>query len=117
MEQPNRNFDFVMAYKHMTEVDQQRDLGIQITNNLKWNNQAEARYKKGNRVHGGMSRNFYYKFRDIELPVYTSLPRPHAEFAVQFWLPQLGGEINKMERVRHGAKVMMPAMRNKTYST
>ncbi|KAG0420689.1 hypothetical protein DMUE_4114 [Dictyocoela muelleri] len=69
----NRNSDYVMADQNITEVDQQRDLGILITKDPMWKNQMGASYKKGNRVIGFISRNFQYKSWDIVLPLYTSL--------------------------------------------
>jgi len=111
----NRSSAYMMAGQQMTEVDQQRDLGISISKDLKWKNQVEASCKKGNRVLGYISRNFHYKSRDIMLPLYTSLVRPQMEYAVQFWSPHLRGDINKMERVQHRATKLIPELRNKTY--
>ena len=111
----NRKSDYSMAEQRLTEVNQQRDLGILITDDLKWRNQVDASFKKSNRVLGFISRNFHYKDKDIMLPMYTSLVRPHLEFAIQFWSPHLRGDINKMERIQHRATKMIPELRFKTY--
>lgn len=42
---------------------------------------------KANRMLGFINRNFAFKNKDIILPLYTSLVRPHLEYAVSFWSP------------------------------
>ena len=111
----NQNYNYAMGNQNLAEVNQQRDLGVLIDKNLKWKSQVEASFKRANSVIGFISRNFHYKSKDIMLPLYTSLVRPHMEFAVQFWSPHLRGDVNKMERIQHRATKMIPELRNKDY--
>ncbi len=62
-----------------------RDLGIPIASNLKLSRQCKAAATKANRMLGFINRNFSCKNKDIILPLYISLVRPHQKFAVQFW--------------------------------
>ena len=70
-----------------TTVDQQWDLRIIITKDLKWQKQTQKSCKTANRVQGFIARNFSYKNKELILPLYKSLVRPHLEHAVQFWFP------------------------------
>ena len=47
--------------------------------------------------------------------MYTSLVRPHLEYAVQFWSPHLKKDADMLERVQRRATKMIPGIRNKSY--
>ena len=64
-------------------------LGIIITKDLKWQKQTEKRCRTANRVLGFIAHNCRYKIKELILPLYKSLVRPHLEHAVQFWSPLL----------------------------
>ena len=88
-----------MANQQLIATEEQRDLGITITTDLKRKKQTEKSCKTANRVLGLIARNFNYKSRELMLPLYKSLVRPHLEYADQFWSPHLRRDIDKMDRV------------------
>ena len=96
-------------------TEEQRDLGITITRDIKWQKQTEKSCKTANRVLGFIARNFNYKTTELMLPLYKSLVRPHLEYAVQFWSPHLRTDIDKMERVQRRATKIIPKIRNHSY--
>ena len=51
---------------------------------------------------GFINRNFSFKNKDVILPLYISLVRPHLEYAVQFWSPHHTKDIAKLEAVEKG---------------
>src|SRR5215469_15367463 len=65
---------------------------------------------------GYIARNFEYKFRNVILPFYKSLVRPHLEYAVQLWSPYLVKDITKIERIQKRATKLIPELRGKTYA-
>ena len=95
---------------------QQRDLGIIITKDLKWQQQTEKSCKTADRVLGFIASNFKYKNKERMLPLYKSLIRPHLEYAVQFWSPHLQRYIIKMAKIQRKASKMIPEIRNHSYS-
>ena len=64
---------------------------------------------------GFISRNFQYKSKDIILPLYKSIVRPHLEYAVQFWSPYYHKNVELLERIQHRATKLIPNLRHKTY--
>ena len=99
----------------MNSVREEKDLGVIVTNTLKFDRQCAESYKTANKVLGFIYRNFEYKSKDIILPLYKSLVRPHLEYAVQFWCPYYQKDIDLMERVQRRATKLIPDMRNIPY--
>ncbi len=64
-----------------------KDLGVTITSNLKFSQHCKDAASKANRMLGFINRNFSFKNKEIILPMYISLVRPHLEYADQFWSP------------------------------
>ena len=83
----NMQGNYNMSNQQLLTTDQQQDLGIIITKDLKWQKQTEKTCKTANRVPGFIARNLRYKNKELILPLYKSLVRPHLEHAVQFWSP------------------------------
>ena len=77
--------------------------------------QTEKSCRTTNRVLRFIARNFRYKNKELILPLYKSLVRPHLEHAVQFWSPHLRRDIDKMERIQRRATKMIPEIRNHSY--
>ena len=86
----NMQSSYNTSNQQLPTTDQQRDLGIIITTDLKWHKQTEKSGKTANRVQGFIARNFRYKNKQqlLILPLYESLVRPqspHLEHAVYLW--------------------------------
>ena len=85
----NMKNNYNMSNQQLPTTDEQRDLGIIITKDLKWQKQTAKSCKTANRVFWFIARNFRYKNKELVLTLYKSLVRPHLEHAVQFWSPHL----------------------------
>ena len=83
-----------MNNQQFPTTDQQWDLGIIITKDLKYQKQTEKSCKTANRVLWLIARNFRYKNKEPILPLCKSLVRPHLEHAVKFWSPHLRRDID-----------------------
>ena len=53
--------------------------------------------------------------KQVILPLYTALVRPHLEYCVQVWSPYLCKDELKLEKVQKRAVRMMKGLRAKTY--
>ena len=96
----NMQGNYNMSNQQLSTTDQHRDLGIIITKDLKWQKQTEKSCKMVNRVLEFIARNFRYKNKELILPLFKSLVRPHLEHAVQFWSPYLRRDIDKIEKIQ-----------------
>ncbi len=60
-----------------------KDLGVSVAFNLKFSQQCKDAAGKANRMLGFINRNISFKTKDVILPLYTSLVRPHLEYGLQ----------------------------------
>ena len=113
----NINFPYNMGGNNLSVTAEQKDLGIIVDNKLKFSKQCVEASKKANKMLGFIARTFEYRSKDIILPLYKSLVRPHLEYAVQCWSPHYVKDITVLERVQRRATKLIPAIRNLPYST
>ena len=111
----NIKFQYKMNNIKLESVDNHKDLGIYISSNLKVEKQCKEAYKKANMQLGFISRNFQFKSKDIILPLYKSIVRPHLEYAVQAWTPYYQKDIELLEKIQHRATKLIPNLRHKPY--
>ena len=55
------------------------------------------------------------QYKELILPLYKSLVRPHLEHAVQFWSPNSRRDTDKIEKIQRRATKMIPEIRNHSY--
>ena len=68
-------------------VDTEKDLGINVTNDLKWDYHISQNISKAKQSIGWVSRNVISREPDVMVNIYKLLVRPHLEHCVQLWNP------------------------------
>jgi uncharacterized protein YejL (UPF0352 family) len=78
----DENIDHVLE-----ETKAEKDLGVIISSNLKWDSQVNASVAKAQRTLGYIRKTFNYFDADMVKNLYKILVRPHLEFAIPVWNP------------------------------
>ncbi len=109
----SKKFDYEMPGVKLKSVQCVKDLGITIASNLKFSQQCIDAANKATRMLGFIKINLLFKNKDVILPLYTSLVKPHLEYALQFRSPRHAKDIAKLESVQRRTTKMIPSLRNK----
>lgn len=111
----NVHKDYTMKNSVLSTTENEKDLGVTMSSDLKPSKQCTEVIKTANKLVGFIGRTFEFKSEKIILTLFNSLVRPHLEYCVQFWSPYYKKDINKLEKVQRRVTKMIPRLRNKSY--
>jgi hypothetical protein len=111
----NPQFEYYMRGEKVSTTDEERDIGVAITKNLKPAAQCSKAAGRAMAVLHQIRRNFHYRDRYTFVRLYKQYVRPHLEFASQAWSPWLAGDREVLEKVQKKAVGMVSGLKGKSY--
>ena len=111
----NENAQYTMGGTELNTTVKEKDLGLTISADMKVSEQCGIAAAKANQILGLIRRNIVYKEKELIIPLYKTIVRPHLEYCIQAWRPYRKKDIDMLERVQRRATKMIPKLRNISY--
>jgi len=102
--------------KEPESVQEERDLGVIITADLKSSSECIKPVATARRVIGMVRRNFRHLDIDDFRLIYKTYIRPHLKFCIQAWSTHFIKDIEVMERVQKASTHLVPQLKKYSYT-
>ncbi|CAM4663342.1 unnamed protein product [Lepidochelys olivacea] len=111
----NKNFSYKLGTHQLEVTEEEKDLGVLVDHRMTMSRQCDMAVKKANGVLGCIRRGISSRDKEVLVPLYKALVRPHLEYCVQFWSPMFKKDEVKLEQVQRRATRMIRGMENLSY--
>ena len=96
---------------------QEKDWGLTFSADMKVSEQCGIAASKGNKMLWLIRRTITYKEKQLILPLYKAIVRPHLEYCIQAWRPYRKKDVDKLERIQRRVTKIIPELRYLSYES
>ena len=111
----NPGHTYTMNGQQLGVTEEESDVGVVTTSNLKPAAQCRKAARTAAAVLGQICRAFHYRDRHVFIQLYKQYVRPHLEFACAAWSPWQEGDKACLERVQQRAVAMVSGLAGREY--
>ncbi|GAB0180697.1 hypothetical protein GRJ2_000535000 [Grus japonensis] len=115
MGQSTTKHNYSLGGEWIVSSPEKKDLGVLVDNKLNMSRQCTLAARKANRVLGCITKSVTSRLREVILPLYSALVRPHLEYCIQLWGSQYKKDMELLERVQRRAMKMIRGLEHLSY--
>ena len=104
-----------MCNKQLETTEEERDIGVIMSNKLKPGPQCAKAARTAQAVLGQIGQAFHFKDIHVFVRLYKQYVRPHLEFAGQAWSPWTAADKAVLENVQKRAVRMVSGLKSADY--
>ncbi|KAK4826714.1 hypothetical protein QYF61_010929 [Mycteria americana] len=111
----NPRFQYRLGDDVIESSPAEKDLGVLVDEKLDMSRQCVLAAQKANHTLGCIKRSVASRSREVILPLYPALVRPHLEYCIQLWSPQHKKDMELLEQVQRKATKMIRGLEHLSY--
>uniref|UniRef100_A0A8B9IRN1 Reverse transcriptase domain-containing protein n=1 Tax=Amazona collaria TaxID=241587 RepID=A0A8B9IRN1_9PSIT len=113
--QSNPRHSYRLGREEIQSSPVEKDLGVLVDEKMNMSRQCALAAQKANCILGCIKRSVTSRSREVLLPLYSALKRPHLEYCGQFWCPQHKKDMELLEQVQRRPTRMIRGLEHLPY--